>query len=118
MRILVVFFTRGQVCGKEVHKGYMPHIDNGVTIAGEKTLLLHHASNPSPNGGCVDVNVRAFRTVQAALSGDSASNSKRESSRRGGLKGGPSRAKALSKERKLEIAQKANAARWQHAKGR
>jgi hypothetical protein len=60
----------------------------------------------------VDVNVRAFRTVQAAISGDSASNSKKESSRKGGLRGGRSRAESLSSERRSEIARKANAARW------
>jgi len=59
----------------------------------------------------VDVNVRAFRTVQAAITGDSSSN-KKEASRKGGLRGGPSRAKAISAERRLEIARKANAARW------
>jgi len=34
--------------------------------------------------------------------------------RRGGLKGGPARAAALSEERKREIAQNAAAARWRH----
>lgn len=60
----------------------------------------------------MDVNVRAFRTVQAAISGDSASNSKKESSRKGGLKGGRSRAMSMSRERRVEIAKKANRARW------
>jgi hypothetical protein len=60
----------------------------------------------------VDVNVRAFRTVQAIINGGSSSDNKREASRRGGLKGGPSRAKAISAERRQEIAKKANAARW------
>ena len=60
----------------------------------------------------MDVNVRAFKTVQAAISGGQSSNPKREASRRGGLKGGPSRAKAMSKERRVEIAKKASRARW------
>lgn len=60
----------------------------------------------------MDVNVRAFRTVHAAISRDSASNPKQEASRQGGLKGGPSRARVLSRERRVEIARKASAARW------
>lgn len=60
----------------------------------------------------MDVNVRAFRTVHEAISEDSASKTKKEFSRRGGLKGGPSRAKSLSAEQRQAIARKANAARW------
>ena len=60
----------------------------------------------------MDVNVRAFKTVQAAIAGDSPSNTKKESSRRGGLKGGRSRAMSMSRERRVEIAKKANRARW------
>lgn len=36
--------------------------------------------------------------------------------RLGGKKGGPARAKALSKEERIEIAKKAAAARWGHKK--
>jgi hypothetical protein len=60
----------------------------------------------------VDVNVRAFRTVVAATSDEPRPNDKRESQRQGGLKGGPARARAISRERRVEIARKANAARW------
>jgi hypothetical protein len=60
----------------------------------------------------MDLNVRAFRTVQAALSEPVAPNKRRQSSRKGGLRGGPARAKAVSPERRKEIALKASAARW------
>lgn len=62
----------------------------------------------------MDLNVRAFRVVQEAISGVSspASRAKKESSRKGGLKGGRSRASTMSRERRIEIAKKASAARW------
>jgi len=62
----------------------------------------------------MDLNVRAFRVVQEAISGGSspASKAKKESSRKGGLKGGPSRARSISAQRRREIAQKASKARW------
>lgn len=60
----------------------------------------------------MDLNVRAFRTVQAALADPAASDKRRESARRGGLRGGPSRAIVISAERRVEIAKKANRARW------
>lgn len=61
----------------------------------------------------MDLNVRAFRTVQEALKEKpDVAASRRAASRKGGLAGGPSRAKAISAERRLEIARKANAARW------
>jgi hypothetical protein len=61
----------------------------------------------------MDLNVRAFRTVQAALEELSPEvKRKKEASRRGGLAGGKSRSKALSAQRKKEIALAANAARW------
>jgi len=60
----------------------------------------------------MDLNVRAFRTVQAALSEPSLPNKRKESSRRGGLAGGPARAKTLGAERRREIAQKASQKRW------
>lgn len=61
----------------------------------------------------MDVNVRAYRVVQAAL-GDppSAPSPKKEAARKGGLRGGPSRAKSISRERRVEIAKKASQARW------
>lgn len=60
----------------------------------------------------MDVNVRAFRVVQAALEGVASPDSRKESARKGGLAGGPSRAKSISAERRREIAQKASKARW------
>ncbi len=61
----------------------------------------------------MDMNVRAFRVVQEAINGQpSALNAKKKAARKGGLVGGPSRAKSISAERRLEIAKKANAARW------
>jgi hypothetical protein len=61
----------------------------------------------------VDINVRAFKVVQEALSGaSSAPQGKKLAARKGGLIGGPSRAKSISRERRLEIAKKANRARW------
>jgi hypothetical protein len=61
----------------------------------------------------MDLNVRAFRTVQEALSDKTdVAVAKRAASRKGGLAGGRSRAKSISAERRLEIAKKANAARW------
>jgi hypothetical protein len=62
----------------------------------------------------MDLNVRAFRIVQAAIS-DSRENvvdAKKASARKGGLIGGPSRAKSVSAKRRTEIAKKASAARW------
>jgi hypothetical protein len=60
----------------------------------------------------MDLNVRAFRVVQAALSEPTAPDKRKESSRKGGLLGGPSRAKSISAKRRTEIAQKASRARW------
>jgi len=67
----------------------------------------------------MDLNVRAFRTVEAAINGLSTSpDAKKLSSRKGGLSGGPSRASSMSKERRVEIAKKASAARWERKKER
>ena len=62
----------------------------------------------------MDLNVRAFRLVQSAINGPEANrpDAKKASSRKGGLKGGPSRALAIGPERRTEIAKKASAARW------
>jgi hypothetical protein len=64
----------------------------------------------------MDLNVRAFKTVQAALSEPLAPNKRKQSSRKGGLRGGPARAKLIGPERRKEIALKANAARWKKGK--
>lgn len=60
----------------------------------------------------MDLNVRAFRVVQAAIDGPSAPDAKKASARKGGLKGGPSRARSISRERRIEIARKASQVRW------
>lgn len=63
----------------------------------------------------MDLNVRAFRTVQAAISENKTPPSvkaRKDSSSKGGLIGGPSRARSTSRERRIEIAKKASAARW------
>jgi hypothetical protein len=66
----------------------------------------------------MDLNVRAFRTVHEAVSRTSSSpgevkiEEKKAAARKGGLIGGPSRAKAISAERRREIAKKASTARW------
>jgi hypothetical protein len=62
----------------------------------------------------MDVNVRAYRVVQAALDEPSSAPSpKKEAARKGGLRGGPSRAASISRERRVEIAKKASRVRWQ-----
>ena len=67
----------------------------------------------------MDVNVRAFRVVQAALT-EKAENPaldiKKASGRKGGLLGGPSRARSISPEQRSEIARKASTARWARQK--
>jgi hypothetical protein len=63
----------------------------------------------------MDLNVRAFRVVQAALSNTETPptvSAKKVSARKGGLIGGPSRARSISAERRREIARKASKARW------
>jgi len=60
----------------------------------------------------MDLNVRAFRTVQAALSEPILPDKRKAASRRGGLLGGQSRAKSISAERRSAIARKASQARW------
>lgn len=60
----------------------------------------------------MDINVRAFRTVHAALAEPAEPDKRRESSRKGGLRGGKARAASLSKERKKQIALSGSVARW------
>jgi len=61
----------------------------------------------------MDLNVQAFRLVQAAAAVAGAPTSKvRESARQGGIKGGRARTEMLSSERRSEIARKASNARW------
>jgi hypothetical protein len=60
----------------------------------------------------MDLNVRAFRVVQAATSEPAVTDKRKESSRKGGLSGGPSRARSISAARRSEIAKKASMTRW------
>jgi hypothetical protein len=61
----------------------------------------------------MDLNIRAFRTVQEALEEHpTKKDEKKAASRRGGLVGGPARAASMSVERRREIAKKASAVRW------
>ena len=62
----------------------------------------------------MDLNVRAFRTVQEALRENipTEQEAKKAASRKGGLIGGRARAASISAERRTEIAKKASAARW------
>lgn len=60
----------------------------------------------------MDLNVRAFRTVQAALTESPSPNKLTERARKGGKKGGVARRESLSGERRREIAITANKARW------
>lgn len=64
-----------------------------------------------------DVNEIAFATLQQAIGAIPKEHAVRkaeatELGRRGGLKGGPARKKALSKARRSEIAKKAAQKRW------
>jgi hypothetical protein len=63
----------------------------------------------------MDVNIRAFRVVQAAISDRTEPDARKVSARKGGLIGGPSRAKSISAERRREIAKAASKARWAKA---
>jgi hypothetical protein len=65
----------------------------------------------------MDVNVRAFRVVQQATDEKlSTSTNKKNASRKGGLVGGRARAESISSERRVEIAKKANQARWKKSR--
>jgi hypothetical protein len=61
----------------------------------------------------MDLNVRAFRTVHAALDEHPTEITPRQAaSRKGGLIGGRARAQSISAKRRREIARKASKARW------
>jgi hypothetical protein len=64
----------------------------------------------------MDLNVHAFRLVQAAITERAPESERRVASRKGGLKGGKARAKAISAEQRSAIARKASAARWRNNK--
>jgi hypothetical protein len=63
----------------------------------------------------MDINVRAFRTVQAALSEPAEPDKRKEAARKGGLLGGRSRARSMSAARRSEIAKQGSAARWKRS---
>jgi hypothetical protein len=63
----------------------------------------------------MDLNVRAFRVVQAAISEPKETtemDARKAAARKGGLAGGPSRAKSMSAQRRREIARAGSDARW------
>jgi hypothetical protein len=60
----------------------------------------------------MDLNVRAFRTVQAAISDTVVPDKRKAASRKGGLRGGPARAKSVPAEQRSAIAHKASEVRW------
>ena len=61
----------------------------------------------------MDLNVRAFRTVHAALDEHPTEvTSQQAASRKGGLIGGRARARSISAKRRREIARIASKARW------
>jgi len=73
---------------------------------------------PKRSSKSQDVNETAFRILAESVGGDNEPDRAAVSAaaatlgRRGGLKGGPARALALSASRKKAIAKKAAAARW------
>lgn len=61
----------------------------------------------------MDLNVQAFRLVQALVSEETpADKAKKAAARKGGKRGGVSRSLTLTDERKREIATIASKARW------
>jgi hypothetical protein len=60
----------------------------------------------------MDLNVRAFRVVQAAFAEPAEPDKRKLAARKGGLLGGTSRARLLSAKRRSEIAKQGSAVRW------
>lgn len=61
----------------------------------------------------MDLNARAFRIMREATSETQLTvNPRKVAGRKGGLRGGPSRAAAIGADERREIARKASAARW------
>lgn len=59
----------------------------------------------SDGGAMMDLNVMAFRTTQEAIREDSSvPENRKTAARKGGLIGGPSRARSMGTERRAEIA--------------
>lgn len=76
---------------------------------------------PKRSSKSSDLNKRAFQVVEEATSEDQDPYEGKdpaavELGRKGGLKGGPARAKKLSAERRSEVAKKAALARWKRDK--
>jgi hypothetical protein len=65
----------------------------------------------------MDLNLTAFRIVHS-LTAETKEDIKSQAGRAGGKLGGPARALKLSPERRKEIAQKANQARWKRKENR
>jgi hypothetical protein len=66
----------------------------------------------------MDLNVRAFRVAQAATSepkDPTVIDARKAAARKGGMIGGPSRARSISAERRREIARAGSKARWHKA---
>lgn len=70
------------------------------------------AKGPQGQKRPADLNKRAFSIVQIAT-GEAADPQASGSAQKAGRAGGPARAKALSPEKRKEIAEKAARARWQ-----
>jgi hypothetical protein len=66
----------------------------------------------------MDINLRAFRVVQEATNGNTSPppNPKKLAARKGGLIGGPSRARSIGAKRRSEIAKRASTVRWNKQK--
>lgn len=76
---------------------------------------------PKRSSKSTDLNKRAFQVVEEATSEDSDPYEGKnpaavELGRKGGLKGGPARAKKLSAKERSEVAKKAAGARWERRK--
>ena len=66
----------------------------------------------------MDLNVRAFRTVQAALAEPIPADRRKQAASKGGLVGGPARARSISAERRSAIARQASETRWRRGEKR
>jgi hypothetical protein len=64
----------------------------------------------------LDLNKNAFRIVES-LTTDKKENKRSKAASKAGKQGGPARAKVLTREQRIEIARKANLARWAHKNG-
>ena len=60
----------------------------------------------------MDINRNAHRIIKSITEENKGESKCSERARRAGLSGGPARARVLTPERRVEIAKKANRARW------